>query len=399
MYETPSSLWLVGGWVASDARVAVKANIEIANGRVQRVVPEMPTTGLAINLQGYLILPGLINAHDHLEFNLFPRLGRGPYSHSGDWARDIYWPERTPLREHLSVPKEVRLWWGGVKNLLSGVTTVCHHNPYDNVFEREFPVHVVRRYGWAHSILFEKNVAGKFRSTRIDEPFIIHAGEGTDEGSENEVFELDRIGVLSGHTILVHGLGFSRAGHALRKRRGTALVWCPTSNRFLFGATLNVGVLDNFDRVALGSDSALTAQGNLLDEIHAAYEEGPPAEAVYRMVTETAASILLLNDGEGRIERGSIANLIAVPWGEETPAEAVVNLDLPEIEMVLVSGSLKLASSEILTRWQGSAGDDLEWISVDGLRRKVRAPISRLVHETTAHLRDEIRLAGRRISA
>jgi cytosine/adenosine deaminase-related metal-dependent hydrolase len=359
----------------------------------------MPADGVSIDVQGYLILPGLINAHDHLEFNLFPRLGHGPYSHSGDWARDIYWPERSPLREHLSVPKEVRLWWGGVKNLLSGVTSVCHHNPYDNAFEREFPVQVVRRYGWAHSILFEKNIEGKFRSTRTNEPFIIHAGEGTDEGSENEIFELDRIGVLSGHTILVHGVGFSRVGHALRQQRGTALVWCPTSNKFLFGTTLNVRSLGDFDRVALGSDSALTAQGNLLDEIHAAFEEGTPAEAVYRMVTETAASILFLREGEGKLEQGSVANVIAVPWREETPAEAVVSLDLPEIEMVLVSGKLQLASGKMLERWQNHGIDQLEWLSIDGLRRKVRAPISRLVHETTAHLRDDIRLAGRRISA
>src|SRR5262245_47510100 len=85
----------------------------------------------AIDLENRLILPGLINAHDHLEFNLFPRLGRGPYSNSADWARDIYQPEVSPVREHLSVPRNIRMLWGGLKNLLCGVTTVCHHNPYD----------------------------------------------------------------------------------------------------------------------------------------------------------------------------------------------------------------------------------------------------------------------------
>ena len=50
-------------------------------------------------------MPGLINAHDHLEFNLFPRLGRGPYPNAGEWARDIYHPDRSPIREQLRVPK------------------------------------------------------------------------------------------------------------------------------------------------------------------------------------------------------------------------------------------------------------------------------------------------------
>jgi hypothetical protein len=98
-------------------------------------------------------MPGLINAHDHLEFNLFPQLGRGTYPNAAAWARDIYHPGRSPIREQLRVPKPVRLWWGALKNLLSGVTTVCHHNPYEReVFGVDFPVRVVRRFSWAHSL-------------------------------------------------------------------------------------------------------------------------------------------------------------------------------------------------------------------------------------------------------
>jgi hypothetical protein len=87
---------------------------------------------------------------DHLEFNLFPRLGRGPYPNAGEWARDIYHPDRSPIREQLRVPKTVRLWWGALKNLLSGVTTVCHHNPYEReVFGAAFRC-TVRRFSRAH---------------------------------------------------------------------------------------------------------------------------------------------------------------------------------------------------------------------------------------------------------
>ena len=50
--------------------------------------PEYPP-GPTIDLQDYLILPGLINSHDHLEFNLFPRLGHGPYTRCGLGARHL----------------------------------------------------------------------------------------------------------------------------------------------------------------------------------------------------------------------------------------------------------------------------------------------------------------------
>ena len=54
-----------------------------------------------LQLDGFLALPGLVNAHDHLEFNLFPNLGRGPYPNAAAWAAGIYQPERPPIREHL----------------------------------------------------------------------------------------------------------------------------------------------------------------------------------------------------------------------------------------------------------------------------------------------------------
>src|SRR5215467_6189740 len=308
---------LINARVAVNSKTAIHADVEIKNGHIARIAPTAGSPfSLNVDLDGYLVLPGLINAHDHLEFNLFPRLGNGPYPNSEAWAHDIYDPNRPLLREHLSIPKTVRLWWGGIKNLLSGVTTVCHHNPYEpDVFGREFPVRVLRQYGWAHSLAFEKDIRGRLAETPEGAPFIVHLGEGTDEQSRSEIFVLDRMGALGPPTVIVHGVALTPDGHALRRRRGAALVWCPTSNRFTLGTTLDARSICREENLALGSDSALTSQGGLLDEIRAAHrDEKVPATAVYSMVTSSAASLLRLGCGEGGIHAGAVADLTAVPW-------------------------------------------------------------------------------------
>ena len=164
----------------------------------------------ALDLEGYLLLPGLINAHDHLEFALFPRLGNRTYANAHEWALDIYRPEDEPIRSLRKIDKSARLWWGGIRNLLSGVTTVCHHNEYAPVFDDHFPVRVLRNYGWAHSFAFEEEIQARARARSTEEPFFIHLGEGTDAEAEAELWELDRLGLLNAHTVLIHALAIGQ---------------------------------------------------------------------------------------------------------------------------------------------------------------------------------------------
>lgn len=397
--------------MALNASAIVRADLEISNGRIVRLIdrgrkehgPERAIADegrVEISVEGCLILPGLVNSHDHLEFNLFPRLGRGPYPNFEKWADDIYHPEASPICEHLSIPKPVRMWWGGLKNLLSGVTTVCHHNDYDeSVFGADFPVHVIKRYGWAHSLRFGKNVREAFLSTPQDAPFIIHLAEGSDRSSGDEIFDLDRLGALGSQTVIVHGVGLTNRGHELRRQRGAALVWCPTSNRFTLGATLGMAVLGGQDRISLGSDSALTAEGDLLDEIRAAHSEGVDLGQIYSMVTGSAADVLRLQGGEGQLQPGSSADLLVVKRKDSSPAETLLGARLDTIEMVVVSGKPRLVSATMAGRCPPDLLNGFEDIEVDGTSSLIRAPVRELLREPLARLGANVRLAGKRVSA
>lgn len=382
--------------VAISSHSVSRAEVGIRNGTFAYVRTIPAAVPAAIDLSGYLLLPGLINAHDHLEFSLFPRLGHGPYANVRDWARDIYRPDESPVREHRNVPKNVRLWWGGLKNLLCGVTTVSHHNPYSSVFTTpDFPVRVVARYGWAHSFAEEPDVRGKFRETPKGAPFLIHLGEGIDGDARAEFERLVAANALDANTVIVHGVGLTETDHQHLQKCGGALVWCPSSNLFLLGRTVSSDVLARSARVALGSDSAISGAGDLLDEIRVAFSCGVPPERIYDLVTSCGANIL--HDGAGTISAGRSADLIAVRDRGLSPAETLCRSTHGDVELVLVDGHLRMISEELLGRWPSPLPRHLEPVVVEGVKRYVAAPVSRLLDAARRELGPEIRLAGKRV--
>jgi hypothetical protein len=402
----PRPLKLRGARVAVSAHSAVLADIEVAQGRIQRIVPSATSTqrvsvadpqAAEVDLTGFLLFPGLINAHDHLEFSLFPKLGQGPYQNAEQWANDIYHPESSPIREHLGIPKPSRLWWGGIKNLLCGATTVCHHNEFrPDVFSDGFPVRVVKQYAWSHSLQFGGDLVSAFRESSPETPYIIHLGEGTDAGSAAEVFELDRRGLLDARTIIVHGVGLDDTGHDLVIRRGAAVIWCPGSNLFTLGQTLSPDRIRKNPRTALGSDSSLTA-GDLLDQIHTAHELGVPAEQIFDLVTTQGADVLKLENGEGSLLAGSTADVIAVPDRGLSPAATLIQTTADRIELVLLAGVPHLLSKQMVSRFPSLAQGNFEKIVVDGSERYISAPVARLLQEAEKWLGEAIRLAGKRV--
>jgi cytosine/adenosine deaminase-related metal-dependent hydrolase/ubiquinone/menaquinone biosynthesis C-methylase UbiE len=353
-----------------------------------------------IDLHGYLAMPGFINAHDHLEFALYPRMARNRYANAGAWAEDIHIAYRDLIAVHESVPKEVRLWWGGLRNLLCGVTTVCHHNPlHPLLLQPDFPVRVVRDYDWAHSLAYDHALRAGKTVVKSHRPFVIHACEGDDEISRRELAELDALGLLGPDTVIVHGLALDNVGADLMQRRGASLVICPSSNELLFGQLPRQEIFGRIPRVALGSDSSLTAEGDLLDEVRFVIRRcGLEPALAWRMVTEHPAAILRLQSGGGFLKPSAAADIVAIRDSAGEAQDWLPNLSAAEIELVIIGGRVMLASPEIMERLPASAAEGLEPLWIDSSLRWLRAPVTWLLQQAESVLgKDNVRLGGKRL--
>jgi cytosine/adenosine deaminase-related metal-dependent hydrolase len=393
-----------GARCALGPRESLRASIQITDGRVTSIGAEPCLTAAAnaehseIDLSGFLIMPGFINAHDHLQFALHPRLADPPYRNYVEWGKDIHAKFPEVFARNRAVPKGVRLWWGGLRNLLCGVTTVSHHDPlWPELRRRDFPVRVVQDYGWGHSVALGGDLRDARSATPVGSAFIVHACEGVDEHAREELIKLDRWGLLDDNTVLVHGLAVDEDGVELIKARGASLIICPSSNKFLFGKLPDWAVFGAIDEVALGSDSPLTSEGDLLDEVRFAMRYCDiSSQAAYRMVTDSPAAMLGLVNAEGSIKVSGVGDLIAVRDTNQTVIDGLRTMSMADVEFVMIGGSVQLASDAVFERLPLSEARELEPLWIDSIVRWLRAPVKALLQSAEAVLGvGEVRLGGK----
>src|SRR5258705_6946711 len=107
-------------------------HLHIKNERINEITSDEKSIGiesneLQIDCANAIAFPGLINSHDHLDFNLFPQLGSKVYKNYIEWGADIQEKNKTIIGNIKKIPQQLRAQWGIYKNLINGVTTVVNH--------------------------------------------------------------------------------------------------------------------------------------------------------------------------------------------------------------------------------------------------------------------------------
>ena len=304
----------------------------------------------SLNFDGALAFPGLINSHDHLDFNLFPALANKIYNNYTEWGADIHANNQSAIQPILKIPQPLRTQWGIYKNLLNGFTTVVNHGErLDTSAALDTsapPITVFQDCYCLHSVGFEPKWKWKLNySPKTGQPIAIHVGEGTDTAATKEIDELIRWNLFHRPLIGIHGVAMTEQ----QAPAFHALVWCPASNYFLLNSTAPVDRLHPKVPILFGTDSTLTSGWNAWDHIRMARDlHLVPDTELLAMLTANPATAWALND-RGTLTPGKRADLvIARPKPGLKAMDAFFTLNPEDLLLVITAGEIKLFDPSLL---------------------------------------------------
>jgi cytosine/adenosine deaminase-related metal-dependent hydrolase len=336
-------LWVLDGKIA-----AIRPSQSTA-------VSAIPSSEPALDLTGALAFPGLINSHDHLDFNLFPSLANHVYNNYTEWGPDIQTNNRASIDPILAIPRQLRTRWGIFKNLLNGFTTVVNHGEHLDVDNS--PINIFQDCYCLHSVGFEPNWKWKLNHpAKTRQPFAIHVGEGTDHDATREIDELIRWNLFRRPLIGIHGVAMTEHQAAAFH----ALVWCPASNYFLLNRTAPIDRLYDKVPILFGTDSTLTSGWNAWDQIRMARSLHLVSDSqLFAMLTTNPAAAWGLN-GRSASASGKLSNrgilapgrtadiVIARPQPTLTCMDAFFALNPEDLLLVIHEGNIRLFDPSLL---------------------------------------------------
>lgn len=360
-------------------------HIQVANGKIKSVAQKNVqgnSEEIKIEFEHAIAFPGLINSHDHLDFNLFPQTGNRIYNNYAEWGKDIQRQNKEAINDVLKIPQHLRIQWGLYKNLLNGITTVVNHGAKLKITDHFITV-LQDNYS-LHSIQFEKHWQLKLNNFFAKkQPYVIHVGEGTDEMAHKEITTLIKTNFLNKNLFTVHGVAMDEE----QAKSFKALIWCPDSNFFLLNATADIKSLKTKTWILFGTDSTLTADWNLWNHLRLARKTAMMNDSeLFNSLTKTP-SVAWKQDHSGMISVNKSADIVIAKPIDGEGFDAFYSLNPINIQLVLHDGKIRLFDEEIKDQLivYPFPISQFSKINVDGNWKYVYGDVPQLIREVKSY--------------
>lgn len=381
------------GTILTPSTVIADGVVVVRDGRIESVgeTSAAPASIPVIDTGG-IILPALIDLHNHTLWSIFPRWAPGgAFARREAWFEDRVYVERYANAQRALSRRyacdmnrfgEVRAIAGGVASIVGSLRSDCsaglvRNLDYSSPFsgergERRVTTSIdVDRLPAASASALERRLAGPDAG-----PWLVHVGEGRadDPAPREEFARLVENGLLTDRTVIVQGNGLGDPEFEAIASAGASLVWSPRSNVELYGETTSIVMaMDRGIPVALAPDWSLTGSANLLDELH--YASAWSREnlggslgdrQLVEMVTSVPAAIARISDRVGTIAAGKYADLLVVSGSRSDPYHAIVSAGPSDVRLVTVAGEAVYGKWDLVRRLRSRW--DIESVRVCGER-------------------------------
>ncbi len=391
---------------AQDAPVALTGTLITPNGIVQNgmvviqngqitaagaPIPLPPGTK-TVETHG-VIAPGLIDLHNHLTWNVFPRWKpTEQFGNRYDWQqKPIYKllmvaPHAALVAEGLECQMEryaeVKAITEGETSVVGGMYAACDQGlarnlDYDpelgsglgTILYNIFPLEM------SESDLAAANAA---LSAKPRGSLLIHLAEGAPKNASaaEEFYILQGHGLLKPGVSLIHATALTPQNFAAMAKAGVGFIWSPRSNIELYGDTANVAAAKAANVVtAIAPDWSPTGSVGLLGELNYAsvWNQTQPASLfsdreLLSMATAIPASLVGLQEKIGSLAPNHVADLLVIHDSGKDAYWTLTHATPEDVDLVMIGGAATYGDPQLMH--QLSKGQD-ETLHICGAEKTI----------------------------
>lgn len=377
------------GTLVMPQEVIENGTVVIEGGRIVAAGAEVkvPAGAKVIHTDG-VIAPGLIDLHNHLTWNIFPR-----WKPTEEFGSRYDWQQKPVYSILLTAPHQAIVDAGleceaeryaEVKAITEGETSVTGsmQNACVKGLARNLDVEGGAELGpglgrviynvfplqMSPEALAEAEVA---LSATPRGSLLIHIAEGGphDASAAREFEQLKGRGLLQPGVSLIHAVAIKPEGFAAMAAHQVGFVWSPRSNVELYGDTANVSAAKAAGVImALAPDWSPTGSDGLLGELNYAsvwnQTQKPPLfteRELVLMATANAAGLVNLSDQIGSLAAGHAADLIVVKKAAGHDAYwTLTHSTAADLQLVVIGGVAMYGDPATMQSYSGGMGERLE---------------------------------------
>ena len=374
------SYQLDGHWWSPGMVSPQRGSVRVANGRIDALT--LPPKEASLETNG-LILPGLIDLHDHIGYAYAPRFSGKLWPEEKRFGNRYEWQELTgqfhEKHSRLAKPADALFYlYGEVRELVGGTTSTANHvtQPAYRLLERNLdgdsvnhglPLNIQSEvFFFEREGLLEDPPRFQVRESawecvRQADIALVHLAEGrrddrlTSQEFENFLIWAEKHPSLAKKIVPIHLVGLEAEDFARLKKVGISrAVWSPASNVALYGQTMRVSAaLDQGFTLCLGTDWYPSGSDSLFDELRLARKL-----VADKTISEVSPALLnallespqkILGGHLGLLYPGAKADLVVIPWRGDLEA-SLQHADIDTMTLVTVEGQPLFGTVGLMTK-------------------------------------------------